>query len=64
MGDKIVDRCKVYLRRVSESCIIDNTRHLDCIADMVITRPPAFSLLLGKALRKAGMRPPKTSTTQ
>ena len=52
MGDKIVDRCKVICGGVSESCIIDNTRHLDCIADMVINKTSGISLLLGRALRE------------
>ena len=51
MGNKIVDRCKVICGGVSENCIIDNTRHLDCIADMVINKTSGISLLLGKALR-------------
>lgn len=51
MGDIIVDRCKIICGGVSESCIIDNTRHLDCIADMVINKTVSISLLLGRALR-------------
>lgn len=53
MGDKIVDRCKVICGGVSESCVIDNTRHLDCIADMVINKTSGISLLLGKALKES-----------
>ncbi len=53
MGDKkIVDRCKLICGGVSENCIIDNTRHLDCIADMVINKTSSISLLLGRALRE------------
>jgi hypothetical protein len=52
MRDKIVDRCKVICGGVSEDCIMDNTRHLDCIADMVINKTSGISLLLGKALRE------------
>lgn len=51
MGDMNVDRCKVICGGVSESCIIDNTRHLDCIADMVINKTVSISLLLARALR-------------
>ena len=53
MEDKIVDRCKVICGGVNENCIIDNTRHLDCIADMVINKTVGISLLLGKALRES-----------
>jgi hypothetical protein len=53
MVDKIVDRCKVICGGVNENCIIDNTRHLDCIADMVINKTVGISLLLGKALRES-----------
>lgn len=53
MGDKIVDRCKVICGGVSESCIIDNTRHLDCIADMVINKTSGISLLLGRTLKES-----------
>lgn len=52
MGDKIVDRCKVICGGVYENCIIDNTRHLDCIADMIINKTSGISLLLGRALRE------------
>ena len=51
MGDKIIDRCKLICGGISENCIIDNTRHLDCIADMVINKTSGISLLLGRALR-------------
>ncbi len=51
MGDKIVDRCKLICGGISENCIIDNTKHLDCIADMVINKTSGISLLLGRALR-------------
>jgi len=50
MGDKIVDRCRVICGGVSESCIIDNTKHLDCIADMVINKTSGISLNLSRAL--------------
>lgn len=53
MGDNIVDRCKLICGGVSESCIIDNTRHLDCIADMVINKTSAISLLLGRAVKES-----------
>jgi len=53
MGDKIVDRCKVICGGVSDSCIIDNTRHLDCIADMVINKTVGISLLLDRALSES-----------
>lgn len=53
MGYKNIDRCKVICGGVSESCIIDNTRHLDCIADMVINKTVGISLLLGRALRES-----------
>lgn len=53
MGDKIVDRCKVICGGVNESCIIDNIRHLDCIADMVINKTSGISILLGRALRES-----------
>ena len=53
MGEKIVDRCKVICGGVSESCIIDNTKHLDCIADMVINKTVGISLLLSRALRES-----------
>jgi hypothetical protein len=52
MGDKIVDRCKVICGGISESCFMDNTRHLDCIADMVINKTSGISLLLNRALRE------------
>jgi hypothetical protein len=53
MTDKIVDRCKVICGGVYESCIIDNPRHLDCIADMVINKTSVISLLLGRVLRES-----------
>ncbi len=53
MEDKIVARCKAICGGASESCIIDNAKHLDCIADMVINKTTCVSLLLSRALRQS-----------
>lgn len=53
MVDKIVDRCKIICGGATENCLIDNTRHLDCIADMVINKTSVISLLLGRALKES-----------
>jgi hypothetical protein len=53
MGNKIVDRCKIICGGVTESCVIDNARHLDCIADMVINNTSVISLLLGRSLQES-----------
>lgn len=50
MIDRIIDRCKIICGGATEECIIDNTRHLDCIADMVVNKTSAISLLLGRAI--------------